>query len=193
MFWHKGKHKLDENDAAMQYRTLRNFTTALVINLLYRLTLLHQWLRENFFHSNFLVTVLKRSFSRQETLYESLSHGVLNNVCWVCHGLSSSLSFTLAYTITKQPDLLCSWKVIEGSKVPEDTQCSVFFWLSNYRVLHRVLIDRIQFRLLEWHFHSSGLKSLHPPWKSTKIHLLKVWKILVSVERTLRMHQKQYK
>ena len=42
MFGHKGKRKLDENDAAMQDRILRNFTTALVINLLYRLTLLHQ-------------------------------------------------------------------------------------------------------------------------------------------------------
>ena len=60
MFGHKGKRKLDENDAAMQDRTLRNFTTALVINLLYRLTLLHQWLREKFFHSNFLVTVIKK-------------------------------------------------------------------------------------------------------------------------------------
>ena len=56
----KGKHKFDENDAAMQNWTLRNLTAASVINLLYRLTLLHQRLREKFFHSIFLVTLGKK-------------------------------------------------------------------------------------------------------------------------------------
>ena len=54
MFWLKGKHEFDENDAAMQYWTLQDFTTALAINLLYRLTLLHNDYKKSSFFLIFL-------------------------------------------------------------------------------------------------------------------------------------------
>ena len=68
MFWLKGKHEFDENDAAMQYWTLQDFTTALPINLLYRLTLLDQRLQEKFFLSNFFTTVGKKEAFQDQKL-----------------------------------------------------------------------------------------------------------------------------